>query len=95
MKIDSHTIIYKAAQTKFNVTAGSIVEENNSFVLTSDDGRTFTEEDLTTTELLQAETEIQAELAQTESAAKAAREAAEAKLAALGLTTEDLKALGL
>lgn len=38
---------------------------------------------------------IKAQKALEEKAAEAAKEAAQAKLAALGLTTEDLKALGL
>ena len=39
--------------------------------------------------------EIQAEKEQVAQIAQAAKEAAQAKLAALGLTTDDLKALGL
>jgi hypothetical protein len=56
----------------------------------------YTEEDYARYELDKAEAEARAQLEATKKAeAKLAREAAEAKLAALGLTTDDLKALGL
>lgn len=95
MKIELHTIIYKAAQEKFGVNSGSIVEENNLFTLTSDDNRTFTEKDFTESELDEAKSKLETEKAQLEADALAAKVAAEAKLAAIGLTTDDLKALGL
>ena len=95
MKIDLHSIIYKAAEIKFNVTAGSIVGENDLFTLTSEDGRIFTQDDFTSIELTEAEKTIESDLAQAKAEAEAAKATAEAKLAALGLTTDDLKALGL
>ena len=56
-----------------------------------------TERPLTSEELAQLEIDLQAETARlaAESQAVLAKEAAQAKLAALGLTTDDLKALGL
>ena len=95
MKIDTHTIIYKAAQSKFDVKTGSIVEDNDLFTLTSDDGRTFTNADFTSDELAQAKTNIESEIAAAETAKESNKAAAQAKLAALGLTADDLKALGL
>jgi hypothetical protein len=56
----------------------------------------YTEEDYARYELDKAEAEEMARLEAAKKAeAKLAREAAESKLAALGLTTDDLKALGL
>lgn len=58
---------------------------------------TVVERDFTKTELAQIEADKAAEvIRQTEAQAKAqAKAAAEGKLAALGLTTDDLRALGL
>jgi hypothetical protein len=86
MKIDSHTIIYKAAQSKFNVETGSIVEDNDLFTLTGDDGRVFTQADFTSTELSKAKTDIEAELAQ-------AATAKTALLSKLGITADEAKLL--
>jgi hypothetical protein len=86
MKIDSHTIIYRAAHTKFDVKTGFIVEDNNFFTLTSDDGRIFTETDFTSAELNQAKTDIESELADAETD-KAAL------LARLGITADEAKLL--
>lgn len=61
MKIDLHLIIYKAAQIKFNVNSGSIMQENDIFTLTSDDGRIFTNEDFSKEELSAAKIELESE----------------------------------
>ena len=63
-----------------NVETGDIIE------------REMTADELAQNKIDQAETQAKAE-AQAE--AEAAKAAAQAKLAALGLTTDDLKALGL
>jgi EAL domain-containing protein (putative c-di-GMP-specific phosphodiesterase class I) len=94
MKIDQHSIIYKAAQTKFDVIAGSIVGENDLFTLTSEDGRIFTQDDFTSIELTEAEKTIESDLAQAKAEAEARKSSAIAKLAALGLDLDDLKSLG-
>jgi len=57
----------------------------------------ISQREMTAEELAQRKTDLEAQLlflAQ-EAEAKAAKEEAQAKLAALGLTTDDLKALGL
>lgn len=57
----------------------------------------ISQREMTAEELAQRKNDLEAQLlflAQ-EAEAKAAKEAAQAKLAALGLTTDDLKALGL
>lgn len=55
------------------------------------------ERDMTKQELIDYQIALNKtqEIAAAETAAKTAKEAAQAKLAALGLTTDDLKALGL
>ena len=55
------------------------------------------EKTLSSDELAERQTEIERleQIAIKQAEAQAAKEAAQAKLAALGLTTEDLKALGL
>lgn len=55
------------------------------------------ERDMTDAEIAEYQLAVNDVIAQTEAeaAAQAAKEAAQAKLAALGLTTDDLKALGL
>ncbi len=92
MKID---FLYKLIKEKHNIIEATIDGDENDFVIRSNDGRTFTNADFTKSELEQAKTNLEAEKAQLEAATNAAKEAALAKLAALGLTTDDLKALGL
>lgn len=75
----------------------AFIRPGAEFVLTNDE---LTWLDKTQSEPTKAEIEagiaaFKAEDANKEAAKVAAKEAAEAKLAALGLTTDDLKALGL
>jgi hypothetical protein len=92
MKID---FIYKLLKEKHNIAEATIDGDESDFVIRSNDGQTFTNADFTKSELEEAKAKLQAEKAELEAAALAAKETAQAKLAALGLTADDLKALGL
>ena len=92
MKIE---FIYKLLKEKHGITEATIDGDENDFVIRSNDGQTFTNADFTKAELDKAKADLVAELAQVEADAKAAKESAQAKLTALGLTVDDLAALGL
>jgi len=92
MKID---FIYKLLKEKHNITEATIDGDETDFVIRSNDGQTFTNKDFTKLELDQAKAALEAKAAQMQADAEAARQSAQAKLEALGLTADDLKALGL
>ena len=92
MKID---FIYQLLKEKHNITEATIDGDESDFVIRTNDGQIFTNADFTKSELDEAKSKLEAEKAQLEADALAAKVAAEAKLTALGLTTDDLKALGL
>lgn len=92
MKID---YIYKLIEEKHNITEATIDGDESDFVIRANDGRTFTNADFTQFELDQAKADLEAERAQLEADAIAAKASAKAKLEALGLTLDDLAALGL
>jgi hypothetical protein len=92
MKIDH---IYKLLKEKHNITEATIDGDENDFVIRSNDGQIFTNADFTKSELDKAKADFEAERAQLEADAAAAKASAKAKLEALGLTLDDLAALGL
>lgn len=92
MKID---FLYKLLKEKYNVTEATIDGHESDFVIRSNDGQTFTNADFTKSEIDKAKSDLEAENVQKEVAQIAAKEAAQAKLKQLGLTLEDLRALGL
>ena len=92
MKID---FIYKLLKEKHNITEATIDGDESDFVIRSNDGQTFTNKDFTKSELDKAKAALEAEKKQLEIDLITAKESAQAKLAALGLTADDLKALGL
>jgi len=92
MKVE---FIYKLLKEKHGITEATIDGDENDFVIRSNDGQTFSNKDFTKAELDKAKADLEAELAKMQADAEAAKESAQAKLAALGLTADDLKALGL
>jgi len=87
--------IYKLLEEKHGITEATLDGDENDFVIRTNDGQTFTNADFTKAELDEAKAALEAELAQIQADAETAKQSAQAKLAALGLTTDDLKALGL
>lgn len=92
MKIDH---IYRLLKEKYNIAEATIDGDESDFVVRSNDGQTFTNADFTKSELDKAKADLEAERAQREAEAVAAKASAKAKLEALGLTLDDLAALGL
>lgn len=90
-----HEALYKALKEKYNITQASIEGDEENFVIYANEGQKFTNADFTEAELVSAKENLILEKQQAEAEAAANKAAAEAKLAALGLTAEDLKALGL
>lgn len=90
-----HQGIYRVIKDKFNLVEGSIDGDKHSFVFTANSGEVITSADISLEEILAAETKIKNEIEAKQAEATARREAAIAKLAALGLEEADLKALGL
>jgi len=92
MKVE---FIYKLLKEKHGITEATIDGDESDFVIRCNDGQTFSNKDFTKAELNKAKSDLEAELAQMQADAEAAKESAQAKLAVLGLTADDLKALGL
>jgi hypothetical protein len=92
MKID---FIYKLLKDKHNITEATIDGDESDFVIRCNDGQIFTTSDFTKSELDQAKAQLQADHAKIQAEAEAAKTTAKAKLEALGLTLDDLAALGL
>jgi hypothetical protein len=92
MKMD---FVYKLLKEKHDVLEATIDGDENDFVIRCNDGQIFSHADFTKSELEQAKVKWEAEKAQKEADATAAKIAAKEKLSALGLTADDLKALGL
>jgi len=90
MKIDH---IYKLLQKKHGITEATIDGDESDFIITCNNGQTFTNADFTKVELDQAKTDLNAENAQLQAEAIAAKASAQAKLKALGLTLDELAAL--
>ena len=86
---------YKAIKKITGLDAIEIIGDSNNWVATLTDGtqinQTDIDKEIIDNEIKQLAAEVEANAAATETA----KAAATAKLAALGLTTDDLKALGL
>jgi len=93
--MNKNTILRELAQKKYNVVESHIVRVDDTFTITSNDGKVYTEQDFTAKEIADMESELLAKIAEAQAEAAAKKAAAEAKLAALGLDADDLKALGL
>jgi hypothetical protein len=93
--MNKNTVLRHLVEKKYNVLESHIVRLDNTFTITADNGKVFTEQDFTDDEIIQMETELAAKIVETETQAAAKKQLAENKLNALGLTAEDLKALGL
>jgi len=93
--MNKNTILRELAQKKYNVVESHIVRVDDTFTITSNDGKVYTEQDFTAKEIADIEAELLAKVAQEQAEAAAKKAAAEAKLAALGLDADDLKVLGL
>jgi hypothetical protein len=92
MKMDH---IYKLIKEKYDITEATIDGDESDFIIRTNDGQTYTNSDFTKSELDKAKADLESERARLEAEALAAKASAKAKLEALGLTLDDLAALGL
>ena len=94
--MNKNTVLRELAQKKYNVIESHIVRVDDTFTITSNDGEVYTEQDFTAKEIADIEAELLAKVAEAQAeaaAVAAAKEAAHSKLAALGLTAEEIAAL--
>ena len=90
-----NAIIHKLVESKFGWAESSVSSNENGFVVTSNNGETLTNKDFTVEEIQSTKNQIQLEIDNEKETSANEKAALVAKLAALGLTSDDLKALGL
>jgi len=85
-----NSVLRHLVAKKFNVVESHIVRTDDAFIITSNDGRIFTEADFTETEIAQAKAELETaeEAAKAEAAAKR-----QALLDKLGITEDEARLL--
>jgi len=88
-------ILHYIASTTLNLEESTITSQGDTFTILGKNGQVFTESDITKEQIHAAQTQLQLKLVQQRENGITAKAQAEAKLQALGLTADDLRALGL
>ena len=88
-------VIHKLVENKYNWKESSVSRNGDEFIVTSQNGEILTNKDFTVEEIQSTKNQIQLEIDNEKETSANEKAALVAKLEALGLTTDDLKALGL